>query len=126
MASPQKSPAMCPAAVQVRHAHYAAHLAIGEDMTYRHVTRLLATTTLLSSTAVVALVSGSGTAVQAAATCSLADTFRAQTLRPSTPTADRKFGFPAVTGDFNKDGYSDMAIGGSGGPSSGGVVYFFK
>lgn len=86
----------------------------------RHLARLLTTTTLLSSTVVLALAAGPGSAALAAATCAPANGFAAQTLT-NTAKAGAFFGAGSVTGDFNKDGFTDAAIG-SHGAGVGGTV----
>ena len=48
---------------------------------------------------------------------------------PETPEAGDQFGFALATGDFNKDGYSDLAVGapreGLGGLHEAGIVQIF-
>jgi hypothetical protein len=90
----------------------------------RILARLLTTTTLISSTAALTLAAGPGSAALAAATCAPANGFAAHTLT-NTAKASGYFGAASVTGDFNKDGYSDAAIG-SPGAGAGGTVTVYQ
>ncbi|HET6532885.1 MAG TPA: FG-GAP-like repeat-containing protein [Actinoplanes sp.] len=94
-------------------------------MTYHHVSRLLTTTLLLSSSAVVALTAAPGSVAQAAATCAPANAFAARTLTAPTPEAAAYFGFPTITADFNNDGYTDAAVGAGGGAAGGAVHVYY-
>ncbi|GGQ22323.1 FG-GAP repeat protein [Streptosporangium pseudovulgare] len=47
----------------------------------------------------------------AATPCTAADLYAHRTVTPSTITAGAKFGTTSVSGDFNKDGYADVAVG---------------
>jgi hypothetical protein len=90
----------------------------------RLLARILTTTTLMSSTAVLALAAGPGSPALAAATCAPANGFAAQTLT-NTAKATGYFGAASVTGDFNSDGFTDAAIG-SPGAGTGGTVSVYQ
>ncbi|WP_158647583.1 FG-GAP repeat protein [Actinoplanes sp. ATCC 53533] len=90
----------------------------------RYLARLLTTTTLFSSTAVLALAAGPSSVALAAATCAPANGFAAQTLT-NAAKATGNFGAASATGDFNKDGYTDAAIG-STGAGVGGTVTIYQ
>ncbi|WP_433512929.1 hypothetical protein ACQP2T_56280 [Nonomuraea sp. CA-143628] len=70
------------------------------------------------------IVSGSVTGVApatayAATACTTADLYAHRVLAPSAATAGARFGATSVSGDFNKDGYADVAVGAPGDTVSG-------
>ncbi len=79
--------------------------------TRRALTRLLTATTLFSSTVVVALTAGSPSAALAATPCARADLHHRQVLDPGTYADGARFGAVTAAGDFNNDGYADVAVG---------------
>ncbi|MFG1681504.1 FG-GAP-like repeat-containing protein [Nonomuraea sp. NPDC049269] len=64
----------------------------------------------------------------AAAPCTAADLYTRRVAAPATATAGARFGATAVSGDFNKDGYADVAVGAPqdtvGGVAGGSVTVF--
>ncbi|WP_160150464.1 FG-GAP-like repeat-containing protein [Nonomuraea solani] len=65
----------------------------------------------------------------AAAPCAAANLYARQVITPATATAGARFGATSVSGDFNRDGFADVAIGAPGDSVSGvsgGTVTLFK
>ncbi|NJP92521.1 hypothetical protein HCN51_24125 [Nonomuraea sp. FMUSA5-5] len=65
----------------------------------------------------------------AATACAAADPYAHRVVAPSAAVAGARFGAAAVSGDFNKDGYADVAVGAPGdtvGGVAGGSVTVFK
>ncbi|MBG0825911.1 FG-GAP repeat protein [Planomonospora sp. ID91781] len=64
----------------------------------------------------------------AATPCIAADLYAHRTVTPPTITAGARFGTTSVSGDFNKDGYADVAVGAPtdtvGGVAGGSVTVF--
>jgi hypothetical protein len=75
----------------------------------RGTARLLITT--LTAAGGFAAVAVSGAPALAATTCAPAAPFAATALSAPAPVAGARFGTPAATGDFNNDGYDDLAVG---------------
>jgi len=80
------------------------------------------------------IVSGTVTGVApagayAATACTTADPYAHRVVTPSPAVAGARFGATSVSGDFNKDGYADVAVGAPGdtvGGVAGGSVTEFK
>ncbi|HEY9473845.1 MAG TPA: FG-GAP repeat protein, partial [Mycobacteriales bacterium] len=69
----------------------------------------------LAGSSIVVLVGGTTTPALAAAGCVTADTYQHHELDPGKAAASfvsgAKFGAATVIGDFNRDGFGDVAVG---------------
>jgi hypothetical protein len=82
------------------------------------------TSTILLAAAATLIVAP-GAPAMAAATCAPADPFQRVNLYPATYYANARFGAVTVTGNFNGDGFADLAVGAPGdqtGTVAGGTV----
>ncbi|MFC6079865.1 hypothetical protein [Sphaerisporangium aureirubrum] len=68
-------------------------------------------------------------AARAATPCAAADLYARRVVTPAGPVSGARFGAASVSGDFNKDGFADVAVGAPGdttGGAAGGSVTVFR